>query len=327
MPAAETSDGPLLGTGPAAAADAATRPHTYRARGSELAHARTVPAETAETPAPIARNRFTTVEELHRLTRQRAAAERRRQHVWQALAAVVTGAVILGGGYLMMRPRSADELYARIDAIAADEASDLRDARPLIEEFLSRHEADPRAAAVRDIDRRLEVDVLERKTRRRPRSDRALPLIERDYRAAMAREADSPAGCVAALEAILAVSHADATGGEATSVPDTESTALWLALVRRQIDRLEPLATREREEDTNRAKAVLAEAAELAGASAAASAAERSDLVARRRKLLEGLVELNASRPHMATFVAEARRLLGDQATQPTSPAPPEPQP
>lgn len=327
MPAAETSDGPLLGTGPAAAADAATRPHTYGARGSELAHACTVPAETAETTAPIARNRFTTVEELHRLTRQRAAAERRRQHVWQALAAVVTAAVILGGGYLIMRPRSADELYARIDTIAADEASDLRDARPLIEEFLSRHGTDPRAAAVRDIDRRLEVDVLERKTRRRPRSDRALPLIERDYRAAMAREADSPAGCVAALEAILAVALADADGEEATSAPDTESTALWLALVRRQIDRLAPLATREREEDTNRAQAVLAEAAELAGASAAASATERADLAARRRKLLEGLVELNASRPHMATFVAEARRLLGDQATEPTSPAPPEPQP
>jgi hypothetical protein len=72
---------------------------------------------------------------------------------------------------------------------------------------------------------------------------------------------------------------------------------------------------------------VLAEAAELAGAAAAASAAERADLDARRRKLLEGLVELNASRPHMATFVAEARRLLGNQAAEPTPPTPPEPQP
>jgi serine/threonine-protein kinase len=327
MPAAETSDARLLVTGPAAAAEAATRPHTSGADGSAFAHARTVPADTADAAATVGGNRFTTVEELNRLTRQRAAAERRRQRVWQTLAAVVTGAVILGGGSLLMRPRSADELYARIDAIASDETSDLRDARPLIAEFLARHRADPRAEAVRAIDRRLDIDRLERKARRRPRSDRLLPPIERDYRAAMAREADSPAACVAALEAILAVAHADADGGAPPAVPDTESTALWLALVRRQIDRLKPQATREREEDATRAQAVLAEAAELAAAAAAASAAERADLAARRRTLLESLVELNAPRPHMATFVAEARRQLGGQATEPTPPAHPENQP
>lgn len=327
MPAAETNDGRLLVTGPVATADAATRQHTAGADGSAFAHARTVPAETADAAATVGGNRFTTVEELNRLTRQRAAAESRRQRAWQTLAAVVTGAVILGGGYLLLRPRSADELYARIDAIAADETSDLRDARPLIAEFLTRHDADPRAEAVRAIDRRLDIDDLERKARRRPRSDRLLPPIERDYRAAMAREADSPAACVAALEAMLAVAHAEADHGASTTVPDTESTALWLALVRRQIDRLKPLATREREEDATRAQAVLAEAAELAGAAAAASAAERADLAARRRKLLESLVELNAPRPHMATFVAEARRQLADQATAPNPPAHPENQP
>jgi serine/threonine-protein kinase len=327
MPGAETSDARLLVTGPAAAADAATRPHTSGVDGSAFAHARTVPAETADATPTVGGNRFTTVEELNRLTRQRAAAERRRQRAWQTLAAVVTGAVILGGGSLLMQPRSADDLYARIDAIASDETSDLRDARPLIDEFLARHGADPRAEAVRTIDRRLDIDGLERKARRRPRSDRLLPPIERDYRAAMAREADSPAACVAALEAILAVAHADADGGATPAVPDTESTALWLALVRRQIDRLKPLATREREEDATRAQAVLAEAAELAGAAAAASAAERADLVARRRTLLESLVELNAPRPHMATFVAEARRQLGDEAPAPTLPAHPENQP
>ncbi len=320
MPAAETSDARLLGTGPAAAADAATRPHTSGADGSAFAHARTVPAVAADAVPTVGGNRFTTVEELNRLTRRRAAAERSRQRAWQTLAAVVTGAVILGGGSLLMQPRSADELYARIDAIASDETSDLRDARPLIDEFLARHGADPRAETVRTIDRRLDLDGLERKARRRPRTDRLLPPIERDYRAAMAREADSPAACVAALEAILAVAHAEADNGPPTAVPDTESTALWLALVRRQIDRLKPLATREREEDATRAQAVLAEAAELAGAAAAASAAERADLVARRRTLLESLVELNAPRPHMATFVAEARRQLADQATTPTHP-------
>jgi hypothetical protein len=280
-----------------------------------------------EAAAPAARNRFTTVEELHRITRQRAAADRRRQWAWQVLAAAVTGTAILGGGYLMMRPRSADELYGRIDAIAADEESDLRDARPLIEEFLERHSADPRTAAVRDLDRRLDVDVLERKARRRPRSNQALAPIERDYRAAMAREAESPAGCVAALEAILAVTDAAGGPGGETPAADTDSTALWLALVRRQIDRLEPVAAREREEDATRAQAVLAEAADLAAAAANAAAAEQAELADRRRTLLKSLVELNASRPHMAALVAEARRLLGEQPADPDPTTRPEPQP
>jgi serine/threonine-protein kinase len=322
MPHAETAVLPIPANGP----DAATR-HTAGPRASEFAHAQTVPAETAPAPAAAARNRFTTVEELHRATRQRAAADRRRQLIWQTLAAAVTAAAILGGGYLVLRPRTADELYGRIAAIAADETSDLRDARSLIAEFLRRYPADDRAAAVREIDHRLDVDMLERKARRRPRTDRPLPPIERDYRAAMAREAESPAACVAALEAIRAVATAD--GGTAAAARDDggTSTALWLALVGRQIDRLAPLAARERAEDATRAQAVLAEAAALATAADTAATAERAALADRRRTLLKSLVELNAARPHMAPLVAEARRLLGEQPPDPDPQPRPEPHP
>ena len=307
--------------------DTATRAQTAGPGASAFAHARTVPAETADAPPPAAGNRFTTIEDLHRATRQRAAADRRRQWIWQTLAVGVTAAVILGGGSFVLRPRTADTLYARIAAIAADEAADLRDARSLIAEFLERYPTDDRAGEVRDLDHQLDVDVLERKARRRPRTDRPLPPIERDYRAAMAREAESPAACVAALEALRAVTTADGGTGAATRDDGNASTTLWLALVSRQIDRLAPLAAREREEDATRAQAVLAEAAALATAAGAAAGPERAALADRRRTLLKSLVALNAARPHMAPLVAAARRLLGGQAADPDPTTLPEPQP
>ena len=307
--------------------DSATRAHTAGPGASAFAHARTVPAETAAAAAPAARNRFTTIEDLHRVTRQRAAADRRRRWIWQTLAVAATAAVILGVGSFVLRPRTADTLYARIAAIAADEASDLRDARSLIAEFLQRYPADGRAGEVRELDHRLDVDMLERKARRRPRTDRPLPPIERDYRAAMAREAESPAACVTALEALRAVTTADDGTGVAARDAAGASTAVWLALVSRQIDRLAPLAARERDEDATRAQAVLAEAATLATAAGAATGAERAALADRRHTLLESLITLNAARPHMAPLVAEARRLLGEQPADPDPTTRPEPQP
>jgi hypothetical protein len=187
--------------------------------------------------------------------------------------------------FMVMRPPSASDLDRRIAAIAADETADLRDARPLIEEFLARYPDDPRADRIARLGRELDLDSLERRARRRPTPGRVLSAFERDYRAALAREAESPAACLAALEAIAAVRAAGADG-----VQPTESTAdesLWLALVRRQIDRLAPLAARERQED-----------------------AARAALLEQRRGLLAGLVEVFAGRPHTEANVAEARRLL-----------------
>jgi serine/threonine protein kinase len=315
MPAATAPDDFVLGgTAAAVPADSPTRPHTDHASPSEFARAHTIPADDPQTAAQASGNRFTTVEELHRASRMRAAADSRKQRIWQGLAALFTIAAAAAALFLLFRQRTADELHARIAAIAADENADLRDARPLIDEFLARYPQDPRAAAVGDVALTLDVDALERRTRRRQLTDRPLPPIERDYRAAMAREPESPAACVAALEAILAVTPA----GEAAADGGREPTVVWLGLVRRQLDRLAPLALKEREQDTARARAVLAEAADLAAA-AARDPSQAADLTARRRNLLEGLIELNAARPHMATLVAEARQLLtgGPPATTP----------
>jgi serine/threonine-protein kinase len=274
--------------------------------GRSLAHRATEPNRGGEPTAAPVINRFTTVEQMDRAARAEAEWIARRDR-WARLAtAGGLIAAVLAGGYAILRPPTADQLHERIRAVAAAPAGDLRDARPMIELFLTRFPTDPRADSIRVLEHDLDVAALERRVRRRPRDDAALPPIERDYRAAIAREAESPLACLAALEAILTL-HAD-------DPPTAEvDPRLWLDLVRRQIERVTPLATREREEDLARAAATLSEARALAGEAEAASEAEQAKLLARRRDLLEGLVEIYASRPHLAEAVAEARRLLDAQ--------------
>ena len=201
-------------------------------------------------------------------------------------------------------------------AVATDDEADLRDAGPLIDLFLERHSADPRAAGIRALATTLDLDALERRARRRPLGGRVLPPIEREYRAAMEREAESPAACTAALDAVLDV-HAH-TAEPGMSAAEHE---LWLALARR----LRPLVSRERAEDTARAQATLEQATAVANAAATTiDPAKRTALEARRRELLESVVEIYGERPHMADVVSRTKKLLSE--SQPTEP-PPSPAP
>jgi serine/threonine-protein kinase len=292
-----------------------TKPDPASARpepATGLPQRATVPThDDGEAPAPRA-TRFTTVEELDRVSRAEAAAQERRDLALRLIAALGIVAVVAGMGYMLLRPPTADELHARIRTIADDATADLRDARPLIERFLTEHGADSRAVAVRELDRQLDLDMLEKRARRRrDEDDPALTPLEREYRAAMAREDESPLACAAALTAILALHADEATAQPAVDAAPESQPALWLDLVRRQLARVEPLADREREQDVDRAAETLAEAADLAAdAAVAVDDAAREALLRRRRALLTGVVEIYASRPHVAAAVAEARRLL-----------------
>lgn len=281
-------------------------------------------------PTP-GRNRFTTVAELDAqiaaLAHLDATIARRRQASGVLAATGVLALSVL----LAVRPPSPADLDRRITAIEADSAADPRDARPLIDDFLNRFPTDPRAERIARLGHRLDVDALERRARRRPVPGRVLPPLERDYRAAMERATDSPTAALAALDAIVAVRRPSAGG--VTPPEATSEEALWIALVRRQIERLAPLADRERQEDIARATATLAEAADLARQAATeTNAVRRGELRAKRHSLLSGFVEVFADRPHAEASVAEARRLLAagqrddsTAATPPTAPAPESP--
>lgn len=253
--------------------------------------------------------RFTTVEDLERADRLAAAARGRRDLVLRVVTALTLLGIVATVGYTLLRPPTADEIYTGIRGIADVVDGDLRDARSLIDRFLERHPGDPRVPEVRALDRRLDLNALEKRARRR-RDDASMLPLEREYRAAMAREAESPIACIAALEAILAIHADEATVPASPSAAPQDQPALWLDLMRRQVDRLRTAAAHERDQDIARADATLAEAAALATEAETASEDARPSLLKRRRDLLAGIVEIYASRPHVAAAVDEARRLL-----------------
>lgn len=294
-------------------ADAQTRPMP-----TGLPQRVTEPAADASRNSLSRTTRFTTVEELERVSRAEAATLERRDFFIRTVAAAGMISLVAAAAYALLRPPTADELHAQITAIANDPEADIRDARPLIDRFLEEHAADARAADIRDHDRRLDLDTLEKRARRRRDDDRAMIPLEREYRAAMAREDESPLACMAALEAILALHADDTVATPAADAAPEAQPALWLDLIHRQLDRLRPLADREREQDQARAAETLAEAADIAAEAAAATDDEaRAALLERRRALLTGIVEIYASRPHVMSEVAEARALLAPPEATP----------
>jgi hypothetical protein len=210
--------------------------------------------------------------------------------------------------YLLLKPPTADQLYERIATVAGAPDGDLRDVARDIDAFLAGFPDDPRAPEIAKFDLRRKVDLLEKRSRRRILGDRAVPAIERDYRAALSRADTSPTAAVTALEAIETLHR--------NPEPDLsqEDHAVWMALVQRQIATLEERARGEQQADRERADEILAEAATLAARANNAPAEEAASLRTIRQSLLLSLIQTYADRPHMAKAVATARSQLAAQA-------------
>ena len=74
--------------------------------------------------------------------------------------------MLLVGGYLLLRPLTADELRARIEetiATTPERLDGLKDAEREIDEFLRRFADDPRAEEVGALKQRILVDRLEKR--------------------------------------------------------------------------------------------------------------------------------------------------------------------
>jgi eukaryotic-like serine/threonine-protein kinase len=269
------------------------------------------------------RNQFTTVAEFERAAIEKASREQRWQLLWQGLTATVVTVALAGIAWFFMQAPSADQLHDRIVAVADDEHGDLRDVRNEMDHFLATHANDPRAGRIRDLKRSLDLDLLERRARRRSRSDKGLTPLERDYRAAMNNEENGPSACLKALEAMLAV-HGSGVATASPSEGDADvETSLWLALARRKVEQLRPQALAEQQDDAKKIGELMAKAASLAKrADFANDEAARRQLTAQRRAILENIVEVYAERPHATEAVGFATRELADQSPTPASGTP-----
>lgn len=135
------------------------------------------------------------------------------------------------------------------------------------------------------------------------------PAIERDYRAALAREPESPSAALAAMQAVQTVY------AEQPDIPvdnlSIEEQQTWFSLIERQIARLQQSAQKEKVEDLERARKVLDEASQTyveAVDSSDKEAAQRG--ISQSRLLLQSIIETYADRPHTTDIVNAAKDLL-----------------
>lgn len=253
--------------------------------------------------------RFVTVEES-----DRAAQQKNVQHRWQrfridTLVTAVTVVLVIGIAYWIIRPQTADELFQTITLETQKSQPDLRRIRPELDQFLTRYPADERAAVVGSVQQQLRVNILEAKMRRRVLGTRDIPAIERDYRAALAREPESPSAALSAMQAVRTVY------AKKPYLPvddfSAEDRQTWFSLVERQIRRLEQTARKERVEDLERAESVLDEAShQYAEAVKSLDPETAQREIGQSSLLLQSLIETYGDRPHTSEIVAAAKNLL-----------------
>ena len=253
--------------------------------------------------------RFVTVEEFDRAAHQKNAEHRWKRVRMDTLVTFVTVLVVLAVAYWITRPQTADKLFQAITAETQKLQPDLRRIRSELDAFLTRYPEDVRAETVAALQQQLRVTILETRMRRRVLGSRDVPAIERDYRAALAREAESPSAALSAMQAIRTVYANKTTASTNTlSVEDKET---WLDLIERQIKRLQQSAQKERTEDIERARSVLREASQVYS-----EAVELTDIKAAKQQLkkssilLQSLIETYGDRPHASDIVDSAKSLL-----------------
>ncbi|HCK41050.1 MAG: serine/threonine protein kinase [Pirellulales bacterium] len=191
---------------------------------------------------------FTTVEEDAR-RRRNAHHESRLATIFQLGTLVFALVALLGGGYYLMRPASADSLYAEIHAkIEQSGTDDLRIVADPLEEFLTRFPDDSRANELADFQEQLEFQRFERRirTKSRLRGNVVLSPIEKIYFEAMAEAEDNPTTAVVSLRALVALYDPQDQTRD-TKSKKLDSDQLLLVSARKQIDKLSTRIRAEKE--------------------------------------------------------------------------------
>ena len=218
-----------------------------------LARQPTTPESGRTQRAPARVTRHTTVEEERRARESLAARERFWETVLRVLGALGIAVVVAGGAWMMTRRPGPDELRADIQVaieMNPDRLDGLKDAYPLLENFLKWYADDPRAEEMRSLQREVDVDRLRKRVDLKAKLSKPPHLrVEHEYRQAMALKASDSPACQRALEEILRLPP-DLLTTVVTPGADEDDLmtqpALWTALVKQQLDALRTLDAVER---------------------------------------------------------------------------------
>ncbi len=238
------------------------------------------PSEAAPEPAEdrdTSRGRFTKVEE--RLPQGSGGLG----DAWASLLAPQTLALALGlavlvaGGWYLMRPPSADELFRQIEAATASgEIESLESAQPKIDAFLARYSDDPRSEKLRG----MQEDMKQSHP------------VQRLYTEARRYTFINPELALAKFQALIDV-YDDGQSGP-------ETTRHWVKLARQQRTLLQNRIGKYVAEGRKLVESRLEKAEEIAAENPTAA-----------RKIYQGIIELYDDKPWAAELVGRAKTALG----------------
>jgi serine/threonine-protein kinase len=278
---------------PTAVADAPpSAPPAHRTGGQFDTAGASVLQPEARSAAPIPANRFITVEEDER--RRAAADESARSSPWSQIALLSLAlATLVVLGFLMLRPPSADALFARIDAAAGSGARPERllDVEDDIHKFLARFPDDPRSAQLKGYAEEIELSRLERQMELRSRLAAGGSLdapIEHDYAEATRDASNNPERAAAKLQALVDF--------YSQTPARSETTSRFLELSRRQLAHLLEQISQQTPAYLKLIDGNLSRADQL-----------RTTDPAKARAIWSSIVELYAGKPWAADRVAKAR--------------------
>ena len=153
------------------------------------------------------KTRFTTIDEDQRRQREELR-ENRLSLIMQLTSLVIAIGIMVGGGWYLMQPASADDLYEAITSVISKEGSErLSSVGDEISEFLANYPDDPRSTEIQEYQEKLEFQQFERRLRnKRSIQNRGeVSQIERIYSEAMSEADQDPAAAAAVLRALIAL--------------------------------------------------------------------------------------------------------------------------
>lgn len=307
-------DGPMMLHGEAAvsADDIYGAPTIDQPEEPVIAPAAVTPAKSPSTTPRPSGTRFTTVDdEARRHKRQ----EEEESHValiarWVALVVLLGG--MAWGGWRLLRPATADELFTSITATVDREGdSDLRVIETELTEFMERFPNDPRAGELVSFVDQLEFQRLERKARVQSHVPGAKGIgpIQQLYMEALA--SPNPEQSAAKLSDLIDLYDplgvtADgevATGNDRSAL--TADDRKWLVLARQELAKLKNQSDEEAKEQLPAIKERMAAAEVVAGVQP-----EQAKLMYR------AIIRLYGDKPWAAAEVKQAREKLETLETE-----------
>ncbi len=215
------------------------------AEPTKTGSSQTKPPELASTPPkPEPKRRFTTLDEEVRRQREQARGSR----VWlvaQLVGMAAALGILVWGGWQLMQPPTAEQLYKKIIAEVDEQGTE--NLRPLADElndFLARFPEDPRTEEIERYHHQLEFQEFERKARRKSRTagtEETNP-VESIYFSALSIAQNNPAHGIERLRSLLALYDPTDRSADAEPLPSVDGAKdpnyLWLVLARKQIEEL-----------------------------------------------------------------------------------------